>query len=295
MISEAMITEIQNMLEVSFGRKEEITNITAMIGGDINAVYLIESKIGKFVIKVNYGTRYPELFKKEKEGLEALRNSKTISVPKVYGISNVGSEDFIVLEYIEKESPALDFWEQFGSGLAKLHKCSANDFGFHSDNYIGTLNQDNTSKKNWIDFFIENRLEPQLEKATCKRLIHSELRLDFQDLYKCIQNTFPEEKSSLLHGDLWSGNFLSGPKGAVLIDPATYYGHREMDLAMTKLFGGFDSSFYHSYNEEYPLEPGWEDRLELCNLYPLLVHLNLFGPTYLNPIKKVLNKYINNR
>ncbi|HYE56422.1 MAG TPA: fructosamine kinase family protein, partial [Chitinophagaceae bacterium] len=145
---------------------------------------------------------------------------------------------------------------------------------------------------NWCDFFREKRLQPQIDLAKRQELLSAQLLSSFEKLYKKLPDIFPTEAMSLLHGDLWSGNFLCGEAATpVLIDPAVYYGHRSMDLAMTTLFGGFDQRFYEAYAHWYPLPANYAEQWEVCNLYPLLIHLNLFGQGYLSSIAAALRRF----
>ena len=167
---------------------------------------------------------------------------------------------------------------------------SAVSFGLDHDNYIGSLAQSNKKHADWISFFMEERIRPQLKLAMDKKLIDEGTVKQFDKLFDHFDRLIPKEKPALLHGDLWNGNFLvSDSSRAALIDPAVYFGHREMDLAMTTLFGGFDSEFYRAYDEVFPLEKGFEKRVDIHNLYPLLVHVNLFGGGYVRQVKAVLN------
>jgi len=185
-----------------------------------------------------------------------------------------------------------DYWTDFGHKLAGLHRCSKENFGLDHDNYIGSLPQSNGSSSTWVEFFINQRLRVQLTLAKNGNNIPSQLLQSFDKLIQKIPDWLPEEKPALLHGDLWSGNVMVGSDGKVcLIDPAVYYGHREIELAFTTLFGGFDQSFYHAYNEEFPLAQGYEDRFDIYNLYPLLVHVNLFGSSYLSGIQTILDRF----
>ncbi|HKB43117.1 MAG TPA: fructosamine kinase family protein, partial [Chitinophagaceae bacterium] len=165
-------------------------------------------------------------------------------------------------------------------------------FGFAEDNYMGALPQMNTQKENWIDFFIHCRLQPQIKLAVEKKLIRAKHIATFENLYSKLLFIFNDENSSLLHGDLWAGNFMCNENSqTVLIDPAVYFGHRSMDLAMTTLFGGFDKLFYESYNYYFPFPHNYDEQWEICNLYPLLIHLNLFGSSYLGQIESILRKF----
>ena len=197
------------------------------------------------------------------------------------------SNSFLVLEYIKEAPKKKCFWFSFGKKLACLHKNSATFYGLDYDNYIGPISQKNNLNKNWIDFFISRRLEVLLRKIDPS----SGIAIKFNPIFNRIADFSNNESPALLHGDLWSGNFISFSDSVCLFDPAVYYGHREVDLAMTYLFGGFDSNFYNGYNEVYPLSAGWKERFDLYNLYPLLVHLILFGDTYSDQILKILNRY----
>jgi protein-ribulosamine 3-kinase len=160
------------------------------------------------------------------------------------------------------------------------------------NNFIGSLVQLNTEKSNWFEFFVEYRLQPLVEMALEHKKLNRSHEDLFQNLYKKILDIFPIEKPTLLHGDFWNGNFMPNADGQPLIfDPAVYYGHREMDIAMSQLFGGFHQRFYDSYNESFPLEQGWKERSRVANLYPLLVHVNLFGGSYIGEVEATLKAY----
>lgn len=261
-------------------------------GGDINSAARIETSLGNFFVKWNRTDTFPEMFEKEAKGLNMLQSSTQLRIPRVKFADSAGEHSFLVLEYLEQASHETNFWQNFGMGLAKLHKTTADYFGLDHDNYIGSLPQSNRKKNNWIDFFIEERVDFQLKLARDSHLIDRAVLGASERLFKHLNELIPEEPPALLHGDLWSGNFMVGDKGeACLIDPAVYYGHREMDIAMTRLFGGFNHTFYLAYNEEYPLEKGWEQRMDICNLYPLLVHVNLFGGGYISQVATILKRF----
>ena len=159
-------------------------------------------------------------------------------------------------------------------------------------NYIGRLPQRNAFEETWVDFFIEHRLEVQLGLAIYNGHVDSFYADRFRSIYAVLPDEFPDERPCLLHGDLWSGNVMIGPKGEpVILDPAVFYGHREAELAFTRMFGGFDPYFYSAYNEATPLEVGFESRIDLYNLYPLLVHVNLFGTSYLSGVERTLKRF----
>ncbi len=165
-------------------------------------------------------------------------------------------------------------------------------FGLDHDNYMGSLPQQNTQSPVWTNFFIRCRLEPQVRLAVEKGLLETSALRHFERLYQALPAIFPEEAPSLLHGDLWSGNFLCDENSRpVLIDPAVYFGHRSMDLAMTTLFGGFEKSFYESYAYHFPFPANYRELWEICNLYPLLIHLNLFGESYRRKILYTIQRF----
>lgn len=271
----------------------QISSIHRAGGGDINEAALFESTEGEFFVKWNDAKRFPQMFDKEALGLEFLRQAEEISVPKPLHHDEIGGVGFLMMEAVVSASYSSNFWFTFGNQLAELHKHSSKSFGLEHDNYIGSLHQQNTTTSSWAEFFITQRLEPQLQMVRDSGKADSSLSRRFNALFPKIENLFPIEKPALLHGDLWSGNFMIGSRGeAVLIDPAVYYGHREMDLAMTKLFGGFEEEFYTAYHNNFPLESGWQERVVLCNLYPLMVHANLFGGSYIPQVESILSRFI---
>ncbi len=281
---------IQDKLREAEGRKLHIKRLIPVYGGDINQSFRIRTDRGDYFVKINDAQIYPGMFEKEADGLNRLAATESIRVPAVIATGRSNDLQFLILEYIEKSNPAPDFWEKFGSGLAELHRNTRRHYGLEYDNYIGSLIQINTEDTSWVNFFIQNRLRAQLNLAINKNLVELDCIEGFERLFDRLHKLLPVEFPHLLHGDLWSGNFLPGPQGQpVLIDPAVYYGHREMDLAMTLLFGGFDDRFYAAYNEAFPLLPGWEERMPVYQLYPLLVHLNLFGGSYYERICQILN------
>ena len=267
-------------------------------GGDINRAYLLEDPEGeRFFLKENAAANM-DFFRKEAEGLKAIGNTGAIPVPAVFGMGRDNTDSFLLMEYIPEGKKCRDFYEDFGHKLAAMHAadCSActgsGNFGFTSDNYIGSGFQGNTPEKTWKEFFIKRRLEPQIARA--EHCFNAEERKTVEKLLKKAEGILTEPaKSALLHGDLWSGNYLCGPEGRVLlIDPAVYVGHPEADIAMTELFGGFPKSFYDAYFEAAGKEPGYEERRDLYNLYHLLNHLNLFGGAYFAAVMRVVYRYV---
>ncbi len=270
---------------------EKIKNISPIVGGDINDVYKIRTEQNTYVLKVNQKDLFPHMFSKEKLGLELLANSGVKS-PKVITYFTDKKHQYLVLEFIKETFTNHDFWKNFTNDLAKIHQTTANYFGLDHHNYIGSLQQDNSTKSSWETFFIENRIKPLVKQAfDLQRLNISHLK-HFENFYNIVHEILPKEKPSLVHGDLWAGNLMKGENQTpIFIDPAVYFGHREMDIAMTQLFGGFNNQYLDYYNEISPLEKGWEDRINIHNLYPNLVHLILFGRSYLNGIERVIFKF----
>lgn len=281
-----------NLLGNTIRQKIELVSVSSVGGGSINEAFCFETNAGRYFIKKNSVTRFPLMFEKEIFGIELLSSTNEISVPKIVGSGVNGDDAFLVLQYIESARKSENFWEDFGRNLAYLHKHSTSYFGLNHDNFIGSLFQSNRKHDNWADFFREERLEVQVKLARNSGKLGRETVNAFERFYVIIDEIFPKEPPALIHGDLWSGNFMVNEKGnAVIIDPAVYYGHREMDLGMSQLFGGFDQRFYDSYNRNYPLEKGWQSRMDYCNLYPLMVHVNLFGGGYLSSVNSILRKF----
>lgn len=260
-----------------------------LTGGDINEVFLLTTNTSeKFVVKLNSADTFPGMFQAEKTGLESLAKPEIIDVPKVYDVGEFKGQAYLLLEYKSSASPSPDFSELFGEQLSGLHRITSDSFGFIGDNYIGSLPQQNGNRLNAADFYISERLEPQLRMAR-DRNYDLELKESF---FKNISGIIPDEPPALIHGDLWNGNYLVNSSGnPCLIDPAVAYAPREMDIAMMKLFGGFDNRIFNSYQQHFPLLPGFEERTELWQLYYLLVHLNLFGTGYQKSVTDIINRY----
>ncbi len=287
-----MINQFIPELERLVGTSVEVIDTKRLIGGDINDVYRIRTKQGNFCIKVNSESKFPGMFEAEEKGLDQLRQSSSFRVPEVYGKGSYNDLSFLLMEYIYPGDPKQHFWSDFGHRLAHLHWQTSDQFGLSHSNYIGSLHQQNGQRTTWAEFFEHERLRPQLKLAYDQGYVSSKTDEYFERLFQRLGEIFPEEPATLLHGDLWNGNYMVDQKGnPVLIDPAVYYGHREMDLAMTKLFGGFGEAMYEDYHEIYPLENGWKSRVEICNLYPLLVHVNLFGRGYLTQVRSIVSRF----
>ena len=260
-------------------------------GGSINQVYKVFNSQQEFFIKINSITVFQNGFKEEVLGLKFLKKNKAM-VPEIINEGIFENYIYLVLEWIEEGEQNNNFWKNFALQLSELHRHKSDSFGLKYDNFMGELLQKNTFKDNFTDFFIENRLKPQVEMAFNKGLLKATNLIQFENLYIQLTSIFPTENPCAIHGDLWSGNFIANEKEkAVFIDPAVYHGHREIDLAMSLLFGGFKDEFYTTYQEIYPLEKGFIKRKDIYNMYPLLVHLNLFGSTYYSSIDTIVSKF----
>ncbi|MBK8492038.1 MAG: fructosamine kinase family protein [Saprospirales bacterium] len=261
-------------------------------GGDISTSRLLKSERGSFFLKYQDGPEADRLLETEAQGLDLLRDHSPIRIPDVLSQGSSDGYAYLLLEYYEPGWANEAFWESFGAGLAQLHRNSAPQFGLHFDNFIGNLPQSNGFMDNWTDFYRDRRLAPQARLAHSKGLLHSSDLDQLERLYNRLPELMPVEAPALIHGDLWSGNYLvSKAQDPVLIDPSVSFAHREMDLAMSRLFSGFDWRFYRSYEAAFPLSPGFEARLPIYQLYYLLVHLNLFGESYLGSVREILGRY----
>ena len=227
-----------------------LLEVRPLAGGDINQVFRLRLADSKdLVLKLNSKDRYPGMFEKEAAGLRLLE-SAGCRVPEVEISFVEGNHQFLILELIEEGRSTGLSWEKFGRQLAALHLATNDTFGLGHDNYIGSLDQKNATSDSWTEFFISNRLEPLIRKARGLNLLGGWHLEAFESLFPRLPELIPKEVPSLLHGDLWSGNLMFDKTGEpVFIDPAVYFGHREVDIAMTRMFGGFNESYLDSYNE----------------------------------------------
>ncbi|HLP13341.1 MAG TPA: fructosamine kinase family protein [Flavobacteriales bacterium] len=286
------LAHITTELQKRFGESFVVKEVSPEFGGSINESFRLGTSQGHFFLKRNDAKKYPDMFRHEAAGLSLLKASTAFKIPEVILWGETDEHAFIVIEYIRKENNTTAFWKKFGYDLANMHKQTNETFGLHHSNYIGSLQQSNTKKQSWPDFFVSERLVPLVSMANQAGKLDIDTVKKFERLCFKMNELFPAEIPALLHGDLWSGNYMC-TQGDVpaIFDPAVYYGHREMDLAMMHLFGGFHADTYKAYQEIYPLESGWKQRVDLCNLYPLLVHVNLFGGNYVKQVKQVVGQY----
>lgn len=292
MLHTSMVDHLQQRFTDFFSSSTTISHSSIVPGGDINQAFMVDTDKGKFLVKLNAAMFGLDMFEKEARGLIYLADTGSLKVPRPLFDGKFHQQIFLVIEFVDHGSPAANFWEDFGEGMARLHYHSNDKFGFTYNNFIGRLPQTNTQYASWSEFYAVERLMKLVIKAFEKGLLENIHVSLTERLCARLGEIFPGEPPALLHGDLWNGNFICGSNGRVAVfDPAVYYGSREMDLAMSRLFGGFDQKFYDSYHFHFPLAQGWEDRIELCQLYPLLVHLLLFGGHYRGQVVEVLSKY----
>jgi protein-ribulosamine 3-kinase len=271
-----------------------INKIEPVSGGSINHAAKLRSGKNRFFIKWN-DSAPEDMFEKEAAGLTILRNADTgLVIPQViaHRKPEKSTPGFLMMEYIEPQRGDGTASKNLGIELARLHNHKSERFGLDHDNYIGSLRQSNTFHRSWISFFIQERIEPQLKMALDSGRLRGKSRKHWEKLAVQLNDIFPVTRPSLLHGDLWGGNyFFNNEHQPVLIDPAVYYGHPEMELSFTTLFGGFSEQFYDVYAFETSLQPGFTNRVDIYNLYPLLVHVNLFGGHYVSQVESTLNRF----
>ncbi len=290
--SEALKTFLSQKISQLYLKPIKIESVKSISGGDINDAYCLFTNQGKFFIKCNNSNKYPNMFYAEASGLELLAKQDVIDLPNVIAVEEFNEDSFLILQFIDS-APKIDGYSTiFGQELASLHRKTHTSYGLDFDNYMGSLYQKNSFSNNWFDFFISNRLEVQYQLARNNGYFSHKYSLHFDNLYKQLPSIIPDEVPALIHGDLWGGNYIVTKKGTpCLIDPAAYYGHRESDIAMTKLFGGFEQEFYDSYNDYFPLEKNWKQRIDILNLYPLLIHVNIFGRSYEQQVSDIIKRF----
>lgn len=270
---------------------ENVLSISPIQGGSINKCFIVSGLKNLYFLKICYNAP-KDFHEKEAKGLDILAKTKIPSTPRVYGYGHIENKSFLLQEYIKQAPLHKGFWKTLGEQLANLHRITAAVHGLDHNNYIGMLPQKNVAETGAVDFFKNARLIPQIEMASKNGVLE---RRDIDMLYMLVNRLdqmLPEGKPSLIHGDLWHGNVISDGRGnPVFIDPAVSFSNREMEIAFTKLFGGFSDEFYDSYQNENALAKDFEKRVDIYNLYPLLVHLNIFGKRYLPQIRQILKNH----
>ena len=283
-----MSPELRATLERRLGT--QVLGTKRLGGGDINDAFEVSLGDGTSVFVKTHPDPPRGMFEAEARGLRWLGEAGAIRVPRVIEVSDEHPA-YLALELLTPAKRRPDFDEVLGRSLASLHAVGAPSFGLDHDNFIGRLAQSNTTADDWASFYWASRLEPQLRLATDRGLVDSGMSARFDTLRRVLpERVGPEEPPSRLHGDLWGGNLHVDEAGQpCLIDPAVYGGHREIDLAMMRLFGGFGERAFAAYGEARPLAPGADSRVPLYQLYPLMVHVNLFGGSYLGSVKRALS------
>lgn len=290
-----MTPHVSLLEEIQEATGERVTGSEPAPGGDINEALRCNTKDGTILFVKTNDRAPPQLFQTEADGLQWLRNAGALPVPEVVAVSNEGNlHQFLVLTWIEPARRQAHFDVHLGHGLAALHQSGAPRFGYHQDNFIGTLPQPNAPCPTWVDFFRRRRLTPQTKLATDRARLPARTLRKLQTLSDQLEQWIDHSPMPhRVHGDLWGGNVHVNQAGEpVLIDPAVYGGDREMDLAMMKLFGGFSDAVFHAYDEALPRQAGWQERMDLYQLYPLLVHANLFGGSYANSVDRIVSRFV---
>jgi fructosamine-3-kinase len=286
---------VQQIKEI-FGKDVSIVKNISVAGGCINqtSVLTLSNNVSLF-LKTN-SLAAKGMFKAEYHGLMALACEEGPKVPEPVAHFCDSENQYLLMEYLSRGKKIKNFEAIFGQQLAAMHRCNTGlKWGFDEDNYIGTTPQINSYSSSWIEFFAVNRLLFQINFAKKQNRLGKTL---LDRLYKLLDKLpdlliEPAGVKSIIHGDLWSGNVMTGPLGEpVIIDPAVYYGHREADLAMTSLFGQRDDAFFAAYNATWPLEPGYNERKQIYNLYHMLNHLNIFGIGYTGQVSSIVNRFV---
>jgi fructosamine-3-kinase len=275
-----MWTEIDAHISQVTGEKFHELNRRSVGGGCINHGYAVTDGASTYFVKLNQASLV-EMFEAEAHGLQQMLETHTIRVPKPICWGTASSSAYVVLEWIELgKSGGSVAWEEMGRQLAAMHQWAGMDkFGWDRNNTIGSTPQINSWTSNWAEFFAEHRIGYQLKLARRRGGNFSKGDRLLQAIPEILADRQPQP--SLVHGDLWGGNAGFTASGSpVIFDPAAYWGDREVDIAMTELFGGFPAAFYRGYNEVFPLDKGYERRKSLYNLYHILNHFNLFGGGY---------------
>ena len=283
--------DLQINLNKNSSQDIKVHGIFPIHGGDICDAYKIESESKHYFLKTHQPCMY-EMLQCEATNLSAIAATDTIKTPLPISHGKTANYSFLLLEYLELDNKGSH--AALGTNLAKLHQQHADYFGWDQNNWIGASTQPNEKNQDWISFYKNKRLTHQTELAKLNNAPHSliqaceKLITDFDCLFDAYT-----PKASLLHGDLWSGNFAFIKDGTpVVYDPASYYGDHETDLAMTELFGGFTQDFYRTYIEHYPIDDGYIVRKDLYNLYHILNHFNLFAGGYATQAEKLCQKIL---
>jgi protein-ribulosamine 3-kinase len=293
-IEKIIIGQCTEKLKEIYGPSVQINNSTSVGGGCINQAVRINSSVGDFFLKWNNNS-HPDLFLKEAAGLHEMAASENpyLIIPKVIWTKEADEwPGLLMLEYLEPARGTSGFDELLGRGIAFLHRKTASQYGFKHSNYCGITVQDNEWTTNWPEFYAQKRIWALVQQIKDKRGMAVEEMAVYDKLVSAMPGLLAHETvPSLIHGDLWSGNYMFTAKGPALIDPACYYADREMELGMMDLFGGFSEKVWRAYQEEFPLSEGWKERLRLYQLYHVLNHYLLFGGSYGRQALEIAKRY----
>ncbi|MGI8905165.1 MAG: fructosamine kinase family protein [Candidatus Sumerlaeaceae bacterium] len=298
MIPATLAEAVQRLVTERERKSIRISASRTARGGSINSAVHLECSNGMHLF-LKYNDEAPaDMFQKEARGLQLLASANSIRVPAVYYTTPADApQQFLLLEDVLAQGPERSSKSAFmslGAGLAGVHRMTSHLYGLDQHNYLGPTRQPNNVSDNWASFFVEHRLQYILDLMAERGCDQTELTV-FRDFVPAVQELLDEripEPPSLVHGDLWGGNVLhTRSREPVLIDPALYYGDREVDIAMTRLFGGFSNEFYADYEAAYPLTEGWRERQDVYNLYHLLHHALLFGGGYLTQASNIVKRY----
>jgi fructosamine-3-kinase len=270
-----------------------VASSAPVAGGDINRALRARLADGRELFVKYRHDAPPGMYRAEARGLAWLAEGGGPRTPAVVAVGDDGPPRFLALEWIDRGAPGPGHDEDLGRGLARLHRAGAPAFGLDEDNFIGSLPQPNAAAGSWPEFYAARRLEPLARRAVEQGRLPGPFLAGLERLRARLPDLLgPPEPPARLHGDLWGGNAMTAADGRpVLVDPAAYGGHREMDLAMMRLFGGFSAAVFSAYAEDHPLADGHEDRVELLQLYPVLVHVCLFGGGYARSAERILSRY----
>ncbi|NJK51468.1 fructosamine kinase family protein [Candidatus Gracilibacteria bacterium] len=286
-----MWNQIADRISQVSSTKFQVESRRSVSGGCINQGYAITGNELTYFVKINQASQV-DMFEAEAFGLKQMLATRTIRVPEpiCWGIADHSS--YLVMEWLEFGRATTQAWEEMGRKLAAMHQAGgSSQFGWERNNTIGSTPQINTWTENWGDFFAEHRIGYQLQLAKRRGGSFPDYPQVVEVVKDFLADRMPEP--SLVHGDLWSGNAAVLETGEpVILDPATYYGDREVDIAMTELFGGFPAAFYRGYNQVFPLDEGYERRKTLYNLYHILNHFNLFGGGYGSQANRMLGQIL---
>ncbi len=291
-----MKEEVQSVLGQVYSQSITITSSQSIGGGSINDTVRMSLSNGEKVFVKFNSQPPPNFFFDEAKGLKILASAKEgPRIPRVIALQQSSNPNFLILEYIEQAATGKDYYFEFARSLANMHRTTQDVFGLDHNNYIGSTPQINTEDENALTFFKEQRLQFQQSLARKNNRLPKNIDHKIDKLCEKLENflDLTGENPALVHGDLWSGNHFSDGNGTPCIfDPAVYFGLREADLAMTELFGKMPETFYQAYHECFPLNPGYENRKQIYNLYHLLNHVNLFGGSYLSSVESTLNYFV---